>query len=324
MTACETHPFVPLTYGDFASFGVYAPDACYFMAASTKADYVNSDLFSYNPDTNALDLIETVDASNSGPMVYHSGIKKILMWRNGLIGEFDPFTETFSAYPATTDNFFNAIYVPEKDKIYGTAGYDGTGHQQVGYIDTDLQLIVPLGSIPASGPTPVPSPYNWTYSPISDKLYGPWISGLGSAIVEFDLATNTATHKSGNAIACVWDSDRDLLITFGSLVKEYDVSGGGFVEVYSGPIDPDDDPIGWLQGDPCYVPSLGKVVAYGDKPSGDQAIFTYDPITRSCEIIEEDVYYTGLYHLSEGGFIACGRTLVPAELPEGFRRICAS
>jgi len=301
----------------------YAPDYCYCLIITTITG--NETYWKkYEPATNSLVLKATTPWGTSYDMTYDA-THKLFVCSTGVgvtsrILTFDPVTETTDSFlTGVTGWVGDLFYVPEKGFCYGNIGEDGTGRHYVGYVDLDLRVVVQLGVIPNYGGS-TPFGYNLTYSPVSNCIYGAWITGLGAGLLRFDLATNTGTHLftglgTWGAIDCCWDSDRELLICCGSGGFVYEVNTA--TDTISLTTNISSATIYSFAWRPFYVSSLHKVVATGHNQDGDHCVMTYDTLDQSAQIVFSDYEYWTVQQLVDGSFMSNAED--PVE--NGIRRI---
>lgn len=228
LETCETKDALLLGIDDdsFPSLA-YSPDHCYCLVVYHDNADNTTRIAKYNLETNTVTDKHLLASSVNFEAVYDATAQKFIVKYQFDVVIFDPVTETAVTFASgLTTVFNNLLYIPEKGKVYGTMGVNGSNERYVGYIDVDLQTVVQLGILPAIG-LGRPAPSNWAYSTVADALYGNWASGGDQRMIKFDLATNTASYIviGLNAARVWWDGDRNLLITDdGGNLYEFDTS----------------------------------------------------------------------------------------------------
>lgn len=305
----------------------YAPDLCYCLVILKDIGSTTSYFCKYDPVTNT--LIEKASISPVVSYVVYDAAHQLFVAVSGtgVIAKFDPQTETLSSFATGIVAIQSLVYVPEKGKIYGHMGYNGSFLYYVGYIDLDASNVVQIDVIPQYPPFYNPAAYNFTYSPISDSLYGVWTGASFQKVLKFDLGTNTGSNDIGvsptdiYARWCCWDSDRSLLLKFGGYVDEINTATDTITtSTQIVPALPTD--VLRLLFTPYYVSSLGKVFACGVDNSGSAhgLIGSYDTTSKAIAVAKNDLYYFEMAHLAEGGFVAFSQT--PPSGSESVRRLC--
>lgn len=303
----------------------FASDLCYCAVITNKNDYSEAYWNQYNPATNSLDLKATFPGDMGGTIAYDAQHQKFVT-RNTLSSKiviFDPVSNAVS----TIDPGYGCgsfLYIPEKQRIYGTMGF--VGGWVVGYIDMDLLTVVQLAAIPAYAGF-FYQPYSWEYVPLNDCMYGGWINGFGqSALIKYDFASNTATHIMDAVpgglypISTRYDPDTSLLLACcngylneinvltNSIVNTTLVPGGS--ALYAGP----------------YVSSLKKLFFTGwDNITGFGVIESYHTPDLAMARVLDDYDYIDqdgnrLLSFKDGSGLSFAADLVSGD--NGIRRLC--
>lgn len=327
LETCETKPWLSVAPKFTDNSTAYASDICYCLVVTINGLGTESYFSKYDPATNTLVAKATYLGYVRGPIVYDEKHQKFV--GNDLLSSkivlFDPLTSALSTFdPGFACGSF--VYIPEKQKVYGTMGTSGLGEYYAGYIDLDLLTVVQLGVIPLwNVPPPTPyQPYNWTYAPLNDCLYGAWINGFGqSALIKFNLATNTGSHimsaVPGGLFAkhLTWDSDSALILACcGGTVKEIDVLTETVLNsTVSAP------PGSSVDVRPVYVSSLKKMFAIGNDGGAGDVIKSYNTQTLVIATAQSDYDYSDwITPIKDGSFMAVAADLITSD--NGVRRLC--
>lgn len=297
----------------------YAPDLCYAMFQTITPLYTEFYVYKYNYGDNTVTKKATMVTPGLGlnMWAYAASHQVFVSSRNTRVIIYDPQTETLDSFDSGIVGLSRFMYVPEKGRVYGRMGVDGTGLSYIGYVDLDLHIVVQLGTIPASGASK-PTPKNLVYVASNDCLYGCWQTGLGAAMCKFNLTTlaGTAVVAAMEGGEICLDTDRQLLIASSSSVKEVDPTTDTVVRT---------TPItagGNVSFTPFYVSSLKKVFGIGDDDfdTGNPAIISYDTQTYASATEKNDFFYDGLCNFKDGSFLTDAYDDPGAT--EGVRRVC--
>lgn len=322
MLTCETKASSPLAGGEHMNERVgfaFAPDRCYCAFIAHKSDYTETYFYKYDPATNTVTKKATMAYDSDGNLLYHPTQKKFVFVTLRKVTVFDPVTETITDTFAVPNYTFCALYVPEKDLIYANSDLDGSGNHGMAAIDIVARTCTRLAWIPVAFGGAHPYGYDYAYCPVNNCLYGPFVTGVCSGLLKFDLTTNTTTfiYLDLGASIC-WDSDRSLLVVvYGLKASDVNPLTDTIVrETYSA------QNIQYVRG-ASYVSSLRKVFAYGydnDTPDSDGVIIQYDPSVPSVTRKFNDTGYTMLDPVSGTSFMAAVYDLVSSV--EGAKKLC--
>lgn len=296
----------------------FAEDLCYCLVMASNDLYTQSYFFKYEPATNTLVLKQTYPGDVEGPVVYDAKHRKFVT--NEVASDkiilYDPITETISTFNTGVGASSPRIYIPEKEKTYGTFGIDGGGLHYFGYLDLDLLTAVQLCTLPSGAPLGLGvglSPYSYAYASVNDMIYGD-TQGAGAAfgqlaLVKVDLTgpSSSIVYATGALLPAVaayeiaWDSDAALiLVACNNSVTEVDVVGMTFFNTTP-----------TVGGNsftyrPVYVSSLKKLFAIGwDNTVGRWAIFSYNTMTLALTVAMNDLNYAGVIGGGFGGSALC-------------------
>lgn len=297
----------------------FAPDLCY--AAMLRRDGTNQYLDKYEPATNSFVNKITIPAAfvfGSSGLVYDASHKKFVWSVDSNVHIYDPVTETVDSFDSGIVRLFEYLYVPQRNLIYGLMGLDGGGLTYVGYIDLDLRIVVQLGTIPAVGASK-PRPNSLLYVPSTGCLYGCWQTGLGAAMIKFDLATNVcdAAFCAVEGVDICLDTDRNLIIDVYGYANEVNPVTGANTQF----ILPADSTNTCFT--PYYFSASKTVIGCGDDPiTGNGVIATYDINAHTTSITKIDIPYDywGLLQLKNKGFMALSYLASISE--DGVQRVC--
>lgn len=188
------------------------------LVVAYNATYTETYLYTYNLSTDALDYQATYTGYLSGGIAFDPVNNKFVFGGDGSITLFDLSDKSFDTFSSGLLGYvLNPIYVPEKSLVYAVVGRNVDNERLIGSINVGTKVVTSLGPIPTySGSKP--NPYTLTYSPISDAIYGPWITGSYYGLAKFDLNTNIgyARIAAVYATSAIWDPDTNLLICAGA------------------------------------------------------------------------------------------------------------
>ena len=206
----------------------YSPDHCYCVMIYFNDLFTTVYLGKYDPATNTLVQKHDFGADQPNQMVYDATAEKFVLTDNTSIFTYDPVSEVVDSFnPGVTGVIGSLIYIPEKGKVYGIMGVNGSNERFVGYIDLGSQTVVQLGFFPAIGAGRPQPTGGFAYSTVADALYGNWVSGINQRLCKFDLASNVGSYIviGVNGAPVWWDADRNLLLmTQGSAYYEFDTA----------------------------------------------------------------------------------------------------
>lgn len=297
----------------------FAPDLCYCAVATRDA--TNQYIYKYEPSTDTIvnkATVAGVSALASSGLVYDAAHQKFVWAIDSNVHIFDPLTDTVDSFDSGITKLWTFLYVPQKSRIYGLMGTDGTGLTYIGYIDLDLRIVVQLGVLPAVGPAK-PRPNSLIYVPSTDSLYGCWQTGFGNAMARFNLATNVATSVfcAVEGVDICLDTDRNLILDiYGTANEVHPVTGVKTTFILPA-----------LSTNTCFTPyyfsASQTVIGSGNDPiSGLDVIATYDINAHTTSISKTDppYDYLGLLQFKNQGFMALSYKASTFE--DGVQKVC--
>lgn len=297
----------------------FAPDLCY--AALLRRDGTNQYLDKYEPATNSFVNKVTIPApfvlASSG-LVYDASRQKFVWSVDSNVHIYDPITETVDSFDSGITKLWDYLYVPQKSRVYGLMGTDGTGLTYIGYLDLDLRIVVQLGVLPAVGAAK-PRPNSLLYVPSTDSLYGCWQTGLGNAMARFNLATNVATSVfcAVEGVDICLDTDRNLILDIYGTANEVNPVTGVATTYILPALSTN------TSFTPYYFSASQTVIGCGDDPiSGLGVIATYDINAHTTSITKTDPPYDywGLLQFKNQGFMALSYESSTSE--DGVQKVC--
>jgi len=273
----------------------------------------------YDEASNSMvDKASVLQYCRSG-VVYHSAEFKFVFASADTIYTFDPATELTDIPVLVTDpiglvttDAVKFIYVPVKSKTYGQ--FQVAGSWWMGEINLTAGTITMLGLLSTFWS-------NMTYSPITDCIYG---TTGGNSLKKFSLTTNTETTVAAvTADDCCWDTDRDLLVCFGTVITEVDTLteiatvANNHTWAYT------------TSKFPVYCSSIHKFYVTGDNSDGSEKIvYSYDTFDQRVQDVwhqtaTESIGYYGVFPIDDTTMFAA---VYDIDNPgtDGFRKLCAT
>lgn len=297
----------------------YAPLLGVLMAlrvstAAPEEDITVTSFDQYDDDTNEMvERASVIDYINSN-IVYDDSAFRFVCASPTFVYVYDPVTQLVSnPIPITFDtctDAINLIYVNAKSKTYGQ--FKILGDWWMCEIDLLTNTATQLGLCSNFW-------FNLTYSPVTDCIYG---TTDGNSLKKFSLNTNSETTVAAVAgYGCGWDSDRDLLVCFGTVITEINTA----TEVAT-VTNPGTSALFNPTKTPIYVSSLHKFYIVGrsvydvitlDRDNlfpplppitvanfNEWSVYFYDTQTQLVQDTNHDVSYTGLVQIDDSALFA--------------------
>ncbi len=294
---CQTQPPVPLieqidngTRHNVA----YSDTSCYCIFLTHSADYTKQYWNRYHPETNTYSQRGVLAGAPLSPSnIVWDSLNDVFVFVLGTdVVIIDPLVDTVPTIYPSAGMLWDLLYVPEKQKIYGL---DNTTMYS---LDVSTSGIVALGTF-------AHRPYELAYSPTADALYGPWITGMSSGIMKFNLISNLSVDLigiSGTTIA--WDPIRFvMLVTIGSALSDLDTATDTWSNTYSFPADYD------LRWNLEYDADSDLFFLEGYDVGNNHVLYQYDPVQHVATLIKNDYQYKGKAVVGPKQLVALGEDI---------------
>jgi hypothetical protein len=297
----------------------FASASGYLLTIRLNAANTETIFSKYDEASNSMvDKASVLEYIRSG-LVYHAAEFRFVCASAGIIYTFDPATELTNIPTLVTDpiglvtlDAIKFLYVPAKSKTYGQ--FQVAGDWWMGEIDLTAGTLTMLGMLSTFWS-------NMTYSPITDALYG---TTFGNSLKKFSLLSNSETTVAAVvADDCGWDTDRDLLVCFGTVITEVDTVTeiatvtNNHTWVYN------------TSKHPVYCSSIHKFYVTGfNSDSTEKIVYSYDTEDQRVQDVwhqtaDEPVGYYGVFPIDDTTMFAA---IYDIDNPgtDGFRKLCAS